>query len=947
MERLLFIHLSDDAQAGGRLIEAIRGLDRTRYAPMVVFAAGSPLLDACRDLGAEPHVQPLCDCFVHACETKPLAGFLLRPGVMLSLVKYCGFLRRFIQEREVDAVCAVSAKSRVIGGIAASLAGVPMLKAPADRGGAEPSSGAPAKATADERALKVALFTDADVFAGTERHMLDLARGLRDAGAIPAIASPEVSVLADRARAEGIRHIAVEKGGFIDWEAISIMREQLRSGEVDIIHAHNGRTALSAALAVKLEGRGGYVLTQHFLIPSRASRRGIKGAVSNWLHRWLSRGAGHIIAISDASRRGIEERGEAARGNVTTVPNGIPAPDAARLTPPVAVRATLGIDRGRPLIVCAARLEKEKDVASLIAAMPAVVAAAPEALCLVAGEGAEREALEAQIKKLGLGGAVRLMGFCEDAISLINAADVFVLPSLAEPFGLVLIEAMALGKPVIATNAGGPREIVEDGRTGLLVAPGNPAALGAAISRLLLDEGVRTTMGARGKERFEAKYTLTRMTAGTVEAYRKALGLRSSTAAIVEGIGPGKATQAGSGAGRARPRVLLISHTCQTWAEGQPKAAQLARLGDIDLMVLTPQRFNHSGIWKDAETPGDSTYQFVPRKVMWPWLGPAQNYLHWYPSLAGILRDFQPDIIDLWEEPWALVSAHACWLRNRIAPRARIVMESEQNISKAWPPPFCWMEAYTMRHASYAVGRSAGALDVLRGKGYTGPARVVGNAVDTELFRPMDREECKRALGFTGFTVGYVGRLVERKGLMDMIEALRLCKAPVTMVFVGTGNFEAALHERVRELGLGDRVRFLPARPLPELPPVMNALDAFILPSWTVPTWKEQFGRVIIEAHACETPVIGSDSGAIPDVIGEGGLIYPERNPRKLAEAIMELEANPARRREMGAAGRAHVEANYTWAQVAARMRDIYIECLDGPRDGAPVRQAPSLAACP
>jgi glycosyltransferase involved in cell wall biosynthesis len=758
--------------------------------------------------------------------------------------------------------------------------------------------------------------------------MLDLARGLRAAGMLPSLVSPRVSVLADRAQAEGIPHIAVEKGGFIDFAAIRTMRQKLRAGEIDVIHAHNGRTALSAALAVKLERRGAYVLTQHFLIPSRATRTGLKGWVSNALHRWISRGAGHIIAISDASRRGIEERGESANGNVTTVPNGIAAPDPAKLSPAAEVRASLGIAPGRPLIVCAARLEREKDVASLIAAMPAVIAATPNAVCVVAGDGSERAARAAQIQQLGLTGSVMLAGFREDAMSIINAADLFVLPSLAEPFGLVLIEAMSLGKPVISTDAGGPREIVENGRTGLLVPPADPVALGAAISRLLLDEKLRHSMGASGMKRFQENYTLPRMTAAIIETYRKALG------------GDALPTP------RSRPRVLLISHTCQTRAEGQPKAAQLARMGDIDLMVLTPQRFNHFGVWKNAEMPVDDAFQYAPRKVMWPWLGPAQNYLHWYPSLAGILRDFQPDIIDLWEEPWALVSAHACWLRNRILPGARILMETEQNISKAWPPPFRWLEAYTIRNATFAVGRSAGAVEVLRGKHYKGPARVVGNAVDTDLFRPLDRQECKRALGFSGYTVGYIGRMVERKGLIDMIEALPFCTAPLTMVFVGAGEYEPLLRERVKTLGFDDRVRFLPARPLEELPPVMNALDAFILPSWTVPSWKEQFGRVIIEAHACKTPVIGSDSGAIPDVVGEGGLIYPERDPEKLAAAIMRLHANPALAREMGAAGLAQVEAAYTWRQVAARMRGIYFECLSG-TPGAPAVNAPTLIPCP
>jgi len=371
--------------------------------------------------------------------------------------------------------------------------------------------------------VKILLFTDADVFAGTERHMLDLARGLRSEGIAVSIASPRVSVLAERAREEKIEHIAIEKRGFPDWAAIGVLRRKLRAGEVNLIHAHNGRTALSAALAVRLEGRGGYVLTQHFLTPSRAGRRGVKALVSNVLHRWISRGAGHLIAISDAARRGIEERGESANGNVTTIPNGIPVPERRSLADAAAVRAGLGIEARQPLIVCAARLEEEKDVASLIAAMPAVLAASPKAVCVIAGEGSLREALDAQIGSLGIRDSVRLAGFCEDAISLINAASVFVLPSLAEPFGLVLVEAMSLGKPVIATNAGGPREIVQDGLTGLLVPPGDTTALAGAITRLVRDEPLRLALGGRGRERFAQNYTVARMTSSTLEIYRKVL----------------------------------------------------------------------------------------------------------------------------------------------------------------------------------------------------------------------------------------------------------------------------------------------------------------------------------------------------------------------------------------------------------------------------------------
>ncbi|MGA3170979.1 MAG: glycosyltransferase family 4 protein [Chthoniobacteraceae bacterium] len=918
--RLLFLHLSSDGGADARLLERLRGLDRSRYAPTVLASSGGPLLDECRELGAETQLRPLCACFVNAGEGTHWSRFLLRPGVMLALARFCKFVRSFVRERHIDAICADSAKSRWI----ARVAGIRVMNPVAP--GAEP-------------AVRAALFTDADVFAGTERHMLDLARGLCSLNVTVSIACPKKAPLADLAREEKFEVIPIEKRGFLDWRAIAILRRELRAGKLNVIHAHNGRTALSAALAVRLAGRGSYVLTQHFLTPCRAGRRGLKAALSSAMHRWISRGAGHVIAISEASRRGIEERGESKK-NVTTVPNGISEADPGKLSSPAAVRAGPGIDPNCPLIVCAARLEEEKDVRTLIAAMPAVLASSPQAVCVIAGEGSEREALAGQIRALGLGESVRLAGFCKDALSLINAADVFVLPSIAEPFGLVLVEAMSLGRPVIATRAGGPREIVEDGVTGLLVPPSDPVSLAGAISRLIRDEPLRTGMGARGRERFLQNYTLERMAASVLETYRKALTQGHSADK------PASIRRRTYPRARTKPRVLLISHTCQTRAEGQPKAEEIARLGDIELMVLTPRRFNHYGRWQDVEMREDAPFHFEARNVMWGWLGPAQNYLHWYPSLAGILRDFKPDIIDLWQEPWALVSAHACWLRNRILPEARIIIESEQNICKNWPPPFSWFESYTLRNASFAVGRSSGAVEVLRAKGFNGPARVVGNAVDANLFRPMDRTECKRALGLSGFTVGYVGRLVERKGLMDMVEALRYCPSDVTMVFAGAGDYRAALEQRARAAGVEKRIRYLPARPLHELPPVMNALDALSLPSWTVPTWKEQFGRVIIEAHACETPVIGSDSGAIPRVVGEGGLIFPERNPQMLGAAITELRENPERRREMGAVGRSQVEANYTWQQVAARMRDIYFQCLEDPREPV-TAPAPSLVAYP
>jgi len=366
-------------------------------------------------------------------------------------------------------------------------------------------------------------------------------------------------------------------------------------------------------------------------------------------------------------------------------------------------------------------------------------------------------------------------------------------------------------------------------------------------------------------------------------------------------------------------RVLLISHTCQSISEGQPKAHALAAFDDVTLRVLVPDRWRRYGQWRKAEPPARAAFQYQVAKVSFPWLRFAQTYLHAYPCLQGVLREFQPDVIDIWEEPWSRVSYQAVTLRNRVLPRAKIVSETEQNIDRHLPYPFEGYRKFVLANADFAVGRSAEAVQVLRNKGYTGPAQAVPNAVDAVLFRPMDREECRLNLALSGFVVGYVGRLVEEKGLFDLVEAVRLCPPQVNLVMVGDGPIREELFRRS-----GDRIRILPNRPPAELPQLMNAMDVLVLASRTTASWKEQFGRVLIEAGACATPVIGSDSGAIPDVVAGGGLVVPQANPAALAGAIKQLSSDASLRKSLGETGRKQVLEHYTWRRVAERMRDIY-----------------------
>ncbi len=371
--------------------------------------------------------------------------------------------------------------------------------------------------------MRVLLFSDADVFAGTERHMFDLANGLKANGVEAAIASPTPSKLEEKAVAGGIQHIVIQKQGLIDKAAISRLTELLKSGEIDIIHAHNGRTMLSAALAVTKAKKGKAVATQHFLQPDHAARKGPKAVIFAAAHRWVSGKLSHYVAISDAVRDAMVARNEAPASRVTTIHNGMPPINTSAFLQATEVRKALGVPDGSVFILCAARLEKEKDISTLIKAISSAYRPDKPIFCAVAGTGQLREQLQSEIQALGAEAYIHILGFRDDVLNLMSACDLFVLPSLAEPFGLVVIEAMALGKAVICTDAGGPREIVVNGSTGILVPPADPAALAKAISGLVNNPDEMAIMASAGLARYNSQFTAQRMAHEMIQLYTRVL----------------------------------------------------------------------------------------------------------------------------------------------------------------------------------------------------------------------------------------------------------------------------------------------------------------------------------------------------------------------------------------------------------------------------------------
>lgn len=367
---------------------------------------------------------------------------------------------------------------------------------------------------------------------------------------------------------------------------------------------------------------------------------------------------------------------------------------------------------------------------------------------------------------------------------------------------------------------------------------------------------------------------------------------------------------------------------------GQPKLHALAEFPDIELTALVPDKMCAYDKWEKAETPfeasGGAKFRYEIGGTRWHYIGKQWYLLHYKDTLNRLLRDFQPDIVDIWEEPWSLLCAQAIRAARRYCPKARLLVETEQNIYKKLPPPFQHFQDYSLKRAEFCVARNQEAVDVLRRKGYHGPARVVGNAVDCELFVPLSPQarQAKRAAlqwgGPNDFLIGYVGRLVPEKGLADAVDALAKLPDTAKLIFVGDGLMRQELETRAAGLNLTGRVIFAGAKPLTELPEIMNALDVLILPSLTTGRWKEQFGRVLIEAGACGIAVVGSDSGAIPEVISGAGLVFPEGDVSAFAERLARLQNDPGLRERCGAFGLKQAHSRYSWQQVAAQMREVY-----------------------
>lgn len=340
---------------------------------------------------------------------------------------------------------------------------------------------------------------------GGQEQIFTLIRGLNQRGIGVALLSPN-GRLSERVAPLGVRHIAVEWHGELALALLPVLRRILRERRWDTIHFN---TPAGVAVAAFLSRRAG--------VPVRVLSRRVDFPLRNWLSRLkYLYAADKIITVSGGVAATLAAAGIPA-DRVEVVYEGVDIAEIEGASP----RRLFPVSD--VVIGCVAFLSREKGHAPLLRAFSQLHRRRPLTRLVLVGSGPLQSSLEAQAHDLGVGDAVRFLGFQEDVSPFLRGFDLFVLPSLSEGLSSAILGAMAASLPVVASDVGGIPEVVRAGVTGLLVPPGEPGPLADALQRLVDNPSLRVCYGAAGRQRVQQQFTLAQKIEKTISIYQSLL----------------------------------------------------------------------------------------------------------------------------------------------------------------------------------------------------------------------------------------------------------------------------------------------------------------------------------------------------------------------------------------------------------------------------------------
>jgi L-malate glycosyltransferase len=388
-------------------------------------------------------------------------------------------------------------------------------------------------------------------------------------------------------------------------------------------------------------------------------------------------------------------------------------------------------------------------------------------------------------------------------------------------------------------------------------------------------------------------------------------------------------------------RILVASHTYIVDLNCEKLKALANLRPDVEVTIVVPKRWNPGGVQNrliETQPRQEGRFRVVPVSNF---SQNNQGLLSFGLDLVGLLKAFRPNIIQVEQGAKALGYAELITLNRLLGLKAKNLFFTWWNLPYSLKPPVAWLEGYNLKHTDGIVVGNQDGADILREKGYAGPMRVMPQlGVDETLFKPAPQTALKAKLGIAPdeFVVGFVGRFVPEKGLPTLLKALATLKdQPWKLVLLGRGPLKATLEQQTQEFGIFDKICWVESVPHDEVPNYISLMDTLVLPSettynfktLTAAGWKEQFGHVLIEAMACRVAVIGSDSGEIPHVIQESGLIFPEGNVERLADCLSKVMMQPELCESLAQKGYERAMTQYTNQALAQELLGFYQELID------------------
>lgn len=709
-------------------------------------------------------------------------------------------------------------------------------------------------------------------------------------------------------------HFWHTRGKIDPWTLWKLVR-LIRSRGVQLVNTHLTTASWQGTLAGKITG-----------VP-------VAAVVHATDRKTFFQNADHLIAVAGGVAEFLQEQGVPA-GKIERLYCGLDLRDVALATPmtPAEAKTSLQLPADALTVGIAASLIRRKGHRFLLEALQILESRGLRVHALVAGEGDQETELREQAERLGLEKRVHFLGFRRDVHEVMAAMDVFALPSEKEGLSIAVMEALAMSRPVVATQIPGMDEVVKHGENGLLVPPGDAPALADALETLLRDPALRAHFAAQGKAFIEKHFEQSQCVSHVETFFQSIIARRAAalSAAQLGTAAPPPASPAKIPAVAATVTPAANEPTATASPDGATLAAPAPHAPLRVVQIIAPSKIagaerSTMSLCRGLSSRGHEVWLLIKDGSPMIPVAAREDIDVAGMRIAGKLNPFAVPRLMRWIKRHRVdlvatqLSTASLW--GSLA--ARLLGVPCIATVRALNTKTCYVFADRIICVSQAVKCHLVDQGIAPEK-----IRVVYNGIDLQRFQPVsDLGAAKSALGFApdDLIVGVTAHLTRKKGHRYFLEAAARVAAQVPrakFLLVGEGREREALETQVRAANLQDRVIFAGFQE--DVLPYFAAMDVLVLPTIS----KEGFGRVLVEAGAMEKAVISTQIGGTAEVVahGESGLVVEAGQVEALAEAMLLLLGDQALRTRMGKAGRKRALALFSVEQMVASTEAVYRE---------------------